>query len=228
VSATRPSAGRTKAAADKRRLILDAAVRVFARQGFHACRVSDIADEAGVAYGLVYHYFASKDEVLDTLFIERWEVMLELIREVDAGPLPVREKLGAIASFIIDSYRHDRDLMKVIIVEVTRAANSFGDTHIGTIREAYELIAGIVEEAQRDGHFKPEIEARFAAMAFYGVIEQLLTGWIFDLRPQGEDDFERAKRLVIEIVCGGLELPTAAGASGVAPERTTAGNRLPR
>src|SRR5665213_4565288 len=103
-------------APDKRRLILNAAVRVFARQGFHACRVSDIADEAGVAYGLVYHYFASKDEVLDTLFLERWNVMLELIREVDGQPLPVREKLGAIASFIVDSYRHDPDLMKVIIV----------------------------------------------------------------------------------------------------------------
>ncbi|MHB8233357.1 MAG: TetR/AcrR family transcriptional regulator [Solirubrobacteraceae bacterium] len=197
--------GGTGKGADKRRLILDAAVRVFARQGFHACRVSDIADEAGVAYGLVYHYFASKDEVLDTLFIERWEVMLQLIRDVDAEALPVREKLGAIASFIIDSYSHDPDLMKVIIVEVTRAANSFGDTHIGTIREAYELIGAIVEKAQADGYFKPEIEARFAAMAFYGVIEQLLTGWIFDLRPQGEQEFERAKWMVIETVCGGLE-----------------------
>ena len=64
-------------AAEKRRLILDAAVRVFARQGFHTCRVSDIADEAGVAYGLVYHYFRSKDEILDTLFLERWNVLLE-------------------------------------------------------------------------------------------------------------------------------------------------------
>ncbi|MCW3056466.1 MAG: TetR/AcrR family transcriptional regulator, partial [Solirubrobacterales bacterium] len=82
MSSGRPSTARAKPAQDKRRLILDAAVRVFARQGFHACRVSDIADEAGVAYGLVYHYFASKDEVLDTLFLERWGVMLELIREV--------------------------------------------------------------------------------------------------------------------------------------------------
>jgi TetR/AcrR family fatty acid metabolism transcriptional regulator len=196
-------------AADKRRLILDAAVRVFARQGFHACRVSDIADEAGVAYGLVYHYFASKDEVLDTLFLERWNVMLALIREVDAEPIPVREKLLAIASFIVDSYRRDPDLMKVIIVEVTRAANSFGQTHIGQIREAYELIGEIVAKAQADGVFKAEIEARFAAMAFYGAIEQLLTGWIFDLLPQGEEYFERAKWLVVETVCGGLE--TAAG-----------------
>jgi TetR/AcrR family fatty acid metabolism transcriptional regulator len=208
VSAARPRIGRGKSAPDKRRVILDAAVRVFARQGFHACRVSDIADEAGVAYGLVYHYFASKDEVLDTLFLERWSVMLELIREVDAQPIPVREKLAAIASFIVDSYHHDPDLMKVIIVEVTRAANSFGDTHIGTIREAYDLIGGMIAKAQAEGVFKPEIEARFAAMAFYGAIEQLLTGWIFDLLPHGEEDFERAKWLVVEAVCGGLEAQT--------------------
>ena len=100
-----------KAPADKRRVILDAAVRVFARQGFHACRVSDIAEEAGVAYGLVYHYFASKDEVLDTLFLERWNVMLEVIREVDGRPIPAREKLEGIVSFIVESYRHDPDLM---------------------------------------------------------------------------------------------------------------------
>jgi TetR/AcrR family fatty acid metabolism transcriptional regulator len=204
---------RTKTGPDKRRVILDAAVRVFARQGFHACRVSDIADEAGVAYGLVYHYFASKDEVLDTLFLERWNVMLELIREVDAKPLPVREKLGAITSFIVDSYSHDPDLMKVIIVEVTRAANSFGQTHLAEIREAYELIGEIVTKAQAEGVFKPEIEARFAAMAFYGTIEQLLTGWIFGLRPQGKEHFERAKWLVVETVCGGLETSAVGEAS---------------
>jgi AcrR family transcriptional regulator len=204
---------RTKTGPDKRRVILDAAVRVFARQGFHACRVSDIADEAGVAYGLVYHYFASKDEVLDTLFLERWNVMLELIREVDAKPLPVREKFGAITSFIVDSYSHDPDLMKVIIVEVTRAANSFGQTHLAEIREAYELIGEIVRKAQEEGVFKPEIEARFAAMAFYGTIEQLLTGWIFGLRPQGKEHFERAKWLVVETVCGGLETSAVGEAS---------------
>jgi len=205
VSAERPKSSRSQTSADKRRLILDAAVRVFARQGFHTCRVADIADEAGVAYGLLYHYFASKDEVLDTLFLERWNVMIEVIREVDAQPIPVREKLDAIASFIVDSYRHDPDLMKVIIVEVTRAANSFGQTHLGQIREAYELIAEIVAKAQAEGVFKPEIEARFAAMAFYGAIEQLLTGWIFGLLPDGEEYYERAKWLVVETVCGGLE-----------------------
>jgi AcrR family transcriptional regulator len=193
------------ATVDKRRVILDAAVRVFARQGFHTCRVSDIADEAGVAYGLVYHYFGSKDEVLDTLFVERWDILLAAIRETDAQATAPREKLSAIASFIIDSYRHDPELMKVIIVEVTRAANSFGRTHLAKIGEAYALIADIVRKAQDEGAFSPAVSPQFAAMAFYGAIEQVLTGWIFGLLEQGEDDYERAKRFVVGTICDGLE-----------------------
>jgi AcrR family transcriptional regulator len=192
-------------AADKRRIILDAAIRVFARQGFNGCRVSDIADEAGVAYGLVYHYFRSKDEVLDTLFLERWNVLLEAIRETDRQDIEPREKLQQIASFIVDSYRHDPELMKVIIVEVTRAANSFGQTHLAKIREAYELIADIVAKAQEDGAFKDTITPQFAAMAFYGAIEQVLTGWIFELLPQGDMEFEQAKEFVVETICAGLD-----------------------
>jgi AcrR family transcriptional regulator len=192
-------------AADKRRLILDAAVRVFARQGFNGCRVSDIADEAGVAYGLVYHYFRSKDEVLDTLFLERWNVLLDAIRETDRQDISPREKLYAIASFIVDSYRHDPELMKVIIVEVTRAANSFGQTHLAKIREAYELIANIVAKAQEEGAFKDTITPQFAAMAFYGAIEQVLTGWIFELLPESDGEYEQAKGFVVETICAGLD-----------------------
>jgi AcrR family transcriptional regulator len=193
-------------AVDKRRMILDAAVRVFARQGFHTCRVSDIADEAGVAYGLVYHYFQSKDEVLDTLFLERWGIMLAAIRDIDAESIPAREKLRAIASFIVDSYRHDPDLMKVIIVEVTRAANSFGAAHLAEITEAYRLIGGIVAQAQRDGEFRPEVSAEFAAQAFYGAIEQVLTGWIFGVVDADAGAHERAKDHIVETICGGLDV----------------------
>ncbi|HEV7176816.1 MAG TPA: TetR/AcrR family transcriptional regulator [Solirubrobacteraceae bacterium] len=194
-----------QSAIDKRRIILEAAVRVFARQGFHTCRVSDIADEAGVAYGLVYHYFSSKEEILDTLFLERWDVMLEAISEVDASSRSPREKLQAIAGFIVESYRHDPELMKVIIVEVTRAANTFGRTHLAKIREAYSQIAGIVARAQAAGVFREQISPEFAALAFYGLIEQVLTGWIFDSDSVGEDELESAKGLIVETICRGLE-----------------------
>ena len=200
------ASGRHGTGVDKQRVILDAAITVFARQGFHSCRVSDVADEAGVAYGLVYHYFSSKEEILNTLFTERWQLMLDAIVEIDGREqLSARDKLGQVAGFIIDSYRHEPDLMKVIIVEVTRAANTFGRHHLPKIREAYNLIAGIVEQARVDGSFKSDISAEFAAMCFYGAIEQLLTAWIFDVLPKADEDYERAKDLIVEAICGGLE-----------------------
>ncbi|MDX6690069.1 MAG: TetR/AcrR family transcriptional regulator, fatty acid metabolism regulator protein [Solirubrobacteraceae bacterium] len=206
-------AGTRASGGDKRAMILDAAVVAFASRGFHACRVSDIADEANVAYGLVYHYFRSKDEVLSTLFLDRWNILLDVIKEIDRQDMPAREKLHAIAAFIIDSYRYNPNLMKVIIVEVTRAANSFGRTHLGKIREAYALIADIVEKAQADGSFKRDVTPAFAALAFYGAIEQVLTGWIFDMLPQSEAEFDQAKAFIVETICGGLEAaPASAGA----------------
>jgi AcrR family transcriptional regulator len=190
---------------DKRRQILDAAIRVFARQGFHATRVSDIADEAGVAYGLVYHYFRSKDEVLNELFSQRWSLLLAAIEEIDASAAAPRDKLAAVAAFIVGSYRHDPELMKVIIVEVTRAANSFGRTHLPEIRKAYESIAKIVADGQEAGAFRRDVDPIFASMSFYGAIEQLLSGWIFNVIPSADAEYERAKNLVVTTICDGLE-----------------------
>jgi AcrR family transcriptional regulator len=197
---------------DRRRQILEAAVRVFARQGFHACRVSDIADEAGVAYGLVYHYFKSKDQVLNELFVERWSLLLAAIDEIDSQEITPREKLDSVARFIIESYRHDPELMQVIIVEVTRAANSFGRTHLPEINRAYQSIAKIISDAQAEGVFRKDVDADLASMWFYGAIEQLLSGWVFELIPTDAASFERAREMVVETICGGLELrPAQAG-----------------
>ena len=199
---------------DRRRQILDAAIRVFAREGFNDCRVSDIAREAEVAYGLVYHYFDSKDQVLNELFVERWSLLLAAIEEVDARQIPPREKLDAVAGFIIDSYRHDPELMKVIIIEVTRAANSFTRTHLPELRKAYALIAKIVSDAQATGAFREDVDPEFASMWFYGAIEQLLTGWVFEIIPDGAEDFGRARAMVVETICSGLE-NASAGPGGV-------------
>jgi AcrR family transcriptional regulator len=199
-------AERVRAApADKRRAILDAAIRVFARQGYHSTRVADIADEAGVAYGLVYHYFRSKEAVMTELFTERWSLLLDASDALYEGDLPPREKLAGIARFIIDSYRHDPELMKVIIVEVTRAANSFGATHLPEIRRAYDVVSRIVADGQRDGVFRAEVDPDFVGMWFYGAIEQLLSGWVFGLIPATDEEFERAGVMVVETLCCGLE-----------------------
>jgi TetR/AcrR family transcriptional regulator, fatty acid metabolism regulator protein len=190
---------------DKRRAILEAAIRVFARQGYHSTRVADIADEAGVAYGLVYHYFRSKEAVMTELFTERWSLLLAASDALYERDIPLREKLDGIAGFIIDSYRHDPELMKVIIIEVTRAANSFGATHLPEIRRAYDTVAKIVADGQREGLYRPEVDPGFVGMYFYGAIEQLLSGWVFGLIPATDEEFDRAREMVVETLCCGLE-----------------------
>ena len=77
--------------------------------------------------------------------------------------------------------------------------------HLAKIGEAYGLIADIVRKAQADGSFRDSVSPEFAAMAFYGAIEQVLTGWIFGLLEQGDADHDRAKRFVVATICDGLE-----------------------
>jgi TetR/AcrR family fatty acid metabolism transcriptional regulator len=165
-----------------------------------------------VAYGLVYHYFDSKDQMLNELFSERWALLLEASQEVRKSDAAPREKLAGVANFIIESYRHEPELMKVIIVEVTRAANSFGRTHLPEISQAYDQVSEIVADAQEAGEFRDDVDPSFAAMVFYGAIEQLLTGWIFESIPAADEDYERAKRLVVETICDGLEPRTVGDA----------------
>ncbi|MCK9249651.1 MAG: TetR/AcrR family transcriptional regulator [Solirubrobacteraceae bacterium] len=201
--ATRPA---SSAAADKRRLILDAAIRVFAARGFNNCRVSDIADEAGVAYGLVYHYFKSKDRLLDEAFLERWGLMLEVIEGARTDEaLTAREKLTKVATFIVESYGREPEVMQVVIVEVTRQANTFGRRHWATIQDAHHQIARIVSDAQARGELRSELPAEVAGMVFYGAIEQVLTAWIFGLVPSGPDDRAAAVRDLVETIFGGLD-----------------------
>jgi AcrR family transcriptional regulator len=198
---------RTSAAgAEKRRAILDAAIRVFAERGFNHCRVSDIADEAGVAYGLVYHYFKSKDGILDEVFLERWGLMLDVTRQAaEDESLSAREKLAKVATFIVESYGRHPDVMQVVIVEVTRQANTFGRKHWATIQDGHAGIARIVREAQTRGELRPDIPPEFASVVFYGGIEQVLTSWIFDTMPSGPEDRRAAVRQLVETICGGLD-----------------------
>src|SRR3954452_4127340 len=105
---------------EKRRQILDAAVRVFARSGYHDSRVGDIAKEAGVAYGLVYHYFDSKDAVLQAVFREAWGRLLTAIAQAEqtAGSAP--ERLALVVKIVLRSWRDDPDLVRMLVREVTR------------------------------------------------------------------------------------------------------------
>jgi TetR/AcrR family fatty acid metabolism transcriptional regulator len=193
---------RSVATIDKRQVLLDAAVRVFARQGFHGSRVGDIAEEAGVAHGLLYHYFRSKDEVLATIFRENWRQLLERFHGVEQSPEAAVEQLGGVAKILLRTWRNDPDLVRVMVREVARSPQLQGQ--IEEIREAFATIQRIVERGQARGELRRDLDARLASWIFYGALEELLTGWVLGELRDGDDEVARAERAVVDVVCGGL------------------------
>ena len=200
----------TKAQEDKRRLLLDAAVRVFARKGYHAARVGDIAEDAGVAYGLLYHYFSSKEEVLRNVFRETWRALIATIESVERGEDTPREQLRKVAEILIRSWKRDPDLVRVLVLEVTRSQLLAGE--MDEIVASFSVIQAIVERGQADGSVRGDLDARLASYVFYGAIDELLTGWVLGRLPDSDEDLARAERTVVEIVAGGLA-PEHAGAA---------------
>jgi TetR/AcrR family transcriptional regulator, fatty acid metabolism regulator protein len=180
------------AQADRRRQILEAAVRAFARKGYHACRVGEIASEAGVAYGLVYHYFGSKEEVLETIFRDTWTQMLERVREVEEEGGPAEEQVRKVTALLLRTWRRDPDLVRVLVREVTRSPEQMR-RQIDEIGHAYEVLETIVVHGQQTGEFRPDFDPKVAATVFYGALEEVLTGWVMGQLPDTDEDIARAE-----------------------------------
>lgn len=187
---------------DKRRLILEAAVHVFAHKGYHAARVGDIAEEAGVAHGLLYHYFPSKEALLETIFRDTWRDVLDAVRSVEVTEESARAQLAGIAKILLRSWRRDPDLVRVLVREVTRSSHL--QERIDEIDAAFAGLERIVARGQAQGEFRADLDARMVSYVFYGALEEILTGWVLGQLEEGDEAIARAEETVIEVVCGGL------------------------
>ena len=187
---------------EKRRLILDAAVRVFASKGYHASRVDDIAAEAGVAHGLLYHYFQSKEELLETVFRETWTALLGAIRTVEDSGQPAPEQLRQVAAILLRSWRREPDLVRVLVREVARSPHL--QRQVDEIGQAFAAIERIVARGQADGDFRAELDPRLASFIFYGALEEILTGWVLQQLDDGDEAVAEAERTVTAVFCAGL------------------------
>jgi TetR/AcrR family fatty acid metabolism transcriptional regulator len=196
---------RSIAQEEKRRLILDAAVRTFARTGYHSTRVGDIAEEAGIAYGLVYHYFASKQDLLETIFRETWSETLEALRQVEESGQSAHEQLRQVTAIFLRTWKRDPDLVRVLVREVARSPEM--QRRVDEIGEVFAAVERVVERGQSTGEFRADLDARLAAWILYGAIEEILTGWVMGQLPDGDDEVARAESTVVQLVGGGLAPP---------------------
>jgi TetR/AcrR family transcriptional regulator, fatty acid metabolism regulator protein len=188
---------------DKRRHLLDAAVRVFARKGFHASRVGDIAEEAGVAHGLLYHYFDSKDQVLEAVFHENWSVLVARIASVEETDEPAADQLRHIAAIVLRTWLHLPDVVRVVIREFGRSPELA--ERIGELARPIDVIERVIARGVERGEFRHDIEPRVAATVVYGSIDELLTAWVLGRLPSAEEDVAVAEQTLLEVTLRGLQ-----------------------
>ncbi len=198
----------TETEPEKRRAILHAAVRVFAEKGYHGCRIADVARAAGVAYGLVYHYFRNKEELLESVFAEQWAILVNALKSVDEGPGTASEKIAGIFGFVFDVFKTAPAAVRVLILEVTRTPHSL---RAGSTRETFEVavqtVAHIIRQGQARGELRAELDPTVAAAGVLGALELSVSGMVVGLVPAvSEQQIDRAKRVVSDLVLRGLRL----------------------
>jgi AcrR family transcriptional regulator len=193
---------RTSAVEDKRRQLLDAAVRVFARKGFHASRVGDIAEEAGVAHGLLYHYFKSKDQVLEAVFHENWSLLIARIESVEETDEPAADQIRHIAAIVLRTWLHLPDVVRVVIQEFGRSPE-LGE-RIGELTLPIDALQRVIVRGIERGEFRKDVDPAFAATVVYGSIDELLTAWVLGRLPSDEEAVARAEQTLVEVILLGL------------------------
>jgi TetR/AcrR family fatty acid metabolism transcriptional regulator len=220
---TRPNRPAREGAAlaepEKRRAILHAAVRVFAEKGYHGCRIADVARAAGVAYGLVYHYFRNKDELLESVFAEQWAILMNAIQAIDEGPGTACDKLAGIYGFVFDVYKTAPAAVRVLILEVTRTTHAL---RAGSTRETFEravqLVADVVRQGRDRGELRPDVDPVVAATAILGALELAVSGMVVGLVPaRTEEEIDLAKHQATELVLGGLRAAAAPRGASTSP-----------
>jgi AcrR family transcriptional regulator len=187
---------------DKPRRILEAAVRVFAAQGYDASRVGDIAREAGVAYGLVYHYYDSKEAVLEAVFREAWGRLLAAVSLAEETGGDAAGQLELVVKIVLRAWRDDPDLVRLLVREVTR--NPHIHDELDEIGQAFASLERMVRRGQADGTFRAELDPRLAAWMLYGALEEVLTGWVLGQLPDDAAAIGAAEREVTATMVGGL------------------------
>jgi len=197
---------------DKRRRILEAAVCVFARKGYFAARVSDVARKAGVADGTIYLYFKNKDDLLISLFEEKMgEVVADVRRRIGAGGNAI-EKLGIFIENHMDLLERESGLIEVIQVELRQSTKFLKDYTPVKFFEYLEVISDILEEGKREGVVRPDLNVSVARRAIFGALDELCLTYILSRKPKYHPSVTAAE--VCRLLLEGLRVPGAAAGKG--------------
>ncbi len=161
---------------DRGKIIIDAALKVFSRKGYADTRMADIAREADMSYGLIYHYFENKEKLFDAIVEEWWTGFYNELEELQKRPVPTEEKLVGIIRYILGVYGSKPNQISIFVTEVSRGfvyhAHTKGRDKFNRL---FNLCREIIREGQAKGVLRSDIQAHYLAYVFLGSIDTFLS-----------------------------------------------------
>ena len=187
---------------NKKTLIINAAIKVFAQKGFYTANVADVAKEAGVADGTIYLYFKSKDDLLISLFETKMEEILERFNSLINSPKNAKEKLRDFIYLYFQLITEDQNLAEVFQVELRQSGKFLKDYHNQKFIDFLNLIGNIIHQGQNDGLYKKEISIHTMKLIIFGALDELARQWILtkDPRENIEKTAEETSNILIQSI----------------------------
>lgn len=192
----------------RRKTILRAAVEVFATKGYHGCRIADVAQEAGVAYGLVYHYFKNKEELLQSVFEVAWSGFVTRMREVAETEGTLESQVRGVCEVAFDAYQVDPRGVRVVILEIARSPVAAGVNRQSAFSEVIRISESMFIRAQTRGEIRADLDPRLCAAMLFGAVEMGLTSLVLGfINAADPASLDRAKTQLADSMLHGVLAP---------------------
>ena len=169
---------------EKHHRIIEAATKVFAKNGFYQSKIAQIAKEAGVADGTIYIYFENKDDILISLFEEQMKVVLDNMTLQLTKIDDPAEKLEIFASTHLDLIENHKDMAEIIQVELRQSGKFMKEYKNERFLEYLDIIGDIISEGQKRGLFRKDVIPGVAKRAFFGALDEVSRFWVLSSRKQ--------------------------------------------
>ena len=184
--------------------IIEAACKVIKRSGFAQARIADIAAEADISYGLVYHYFRSKEELFDAILDLWWGGLYEALDDARKQELPIREKLSSVITYFLDQYRERPDLVHIFVSEISRSTPNLTPERLGSFKKLMAYTESIIADAQKNGQLRGDIKARYLNYYFLSGIEGFVSTMVVESQAlKNRSQQERITESLLELFLNG-------------------------
>jgi TetR/AcrR family transcriptional regulator, fatty acid metabolism regulator protein len=198
---------------EKQQVIFDSALKVIKGKGFHQARIADIAKEAGISYGLVYHYFRNKEDLLNEILDQWWDGLYQLLTDIQKTERDLNSRLKGLILYLLDTYQRKPDLIHIFITQISRSPAALNETRLDNFKKFFRLMEDILTQGQKTKKLRRDVEPRYLTYIFLGAVETFLSVMVLGQEPlKNEQQKEKIAESILEVFLNGAKaMPSPPG-----------------